>query len=213
MEQKQNQFQAGAKWLHWLVAFLLISVIFEAFSFKWTLPEDRATAIPAHVSVGMIILVLTVIRLAYRGVHRPPPTRQTTPSWMRSGAKFGHFMLYALVFYMAIIGICMAALSPVDIRVFSGFNVSALAPADKDQLATLRQFHFAGALLFVATIIGHIAAAVWHQFVLKDGLVVRMLPFSGLISGILAQGRPAAWRFPTHNCVDWHRKGTWFSEN
>jgi cytochrome b561 len=208
-----RQFRVGAKWLHWLVAFFLLTVIFEAFSFKWTPPEDRATAIPAHVSVGMIILALTVLRLAYRKANPPPHIPHSTPKWMKSGANTGHFMLYALVFYMAFLGIWMAAISPVDIRIFSSFNLSAFADADKDLLVTLRSFHFAGAIAFITTLVGHVGAALWHHFVLKDDVLTRMLPFSGLVQRVLALGKPAPWRFPSANRVDWGRKASWFRDN
>jgi cytochrome b561 len=208
-----NQFKVAAKWLHWLVAFFLLTVISEALSFKWIAPEDRATAIPAHVSVGMIVLSLTLVRLAYRAANPPPHIPKSTPSWMKTGASLGHFMLYALVFYMAFLGIWMAAISPVDVRVFSGFNLSALADSDKEQLVTLRMFHFAGAIVFIATIVGHVGAALWHHVVLKDDVLTRMLPFSALITSILAEGKPAVWRFPASNQVDWGRKATWFRDN
>lgn len=213
MNKNTRQFKVGAKWLHWLVALLLLTVISEAFSFKWTAPEDRATAIPAHVSVGVIVLALTLIRLAYRSVNPPPVIPTSTPKWMKSGAHIGHFLLYALVFYMAFLGVWMAAISPVDIRIFSGFNLSSLADADKDQLANLRRLHFAGATLFVVTLIGHVGAAVWHQFVLRDGVLTAMLPFSGLIQKTLAHGKPEVWRFPAANQIDWGRKATWFKDN
>ncbi len=213
MRRNTKQFSETAKWLHWLVAFLMITVIYEALSFKWTLPEDRATAIPAHVSVGMIILVLTLFRLAYRSANPPPPIASTTPRWMKIGAHIGHFMLYGLVLYMAFIGIWMAAISPVDIRVFSSLNLSAFADAHKDHLVYLRQFHFAGAILFVVTLVGHVGAALWHHFRLKDDILIRMLPFSGFVGGVLTKGQPAYWRFPAENRVDWHRKSTWFSRN
>lgn len=212
IHEKPKQFRVSAKWLHWLVAFFLFNTIVWAFAFKWQAPEDRATAIPAHVSIGIIVLVLTLIRLAYRGVHPPPPIPETTPNWMKSGAHIGHFMLYALVVYMAIVGIWMAAISPVDIRVFSSVNLSALADAHKEQLVILRQWHFAGAILFVVTIVGHIGGALWHHFLLKDDVLTRMLPFAGFASTVLNKGKPAAWRFPSTNQVDWHRRSSWFSQ-
>jgi cytochrome b561 len=213
MSKRSQQFRTGAKWLHWLVVFFLWSVMYEAFSFKWTPPEDRAIAIPPHVSVGLIVLGLTLIRLAYRAANPPPAIPSATPDWIQKGAHAGHFMLYATILFMAYLGIWMAAISPVDIRVFSGFNISALADADPAQLATLRKFHFAGAVFFVALILAHVAGALWHHFLLKDDVLTRMLPFSGFVSNILAKDRPASWRFPSANNVDWGQKSTWFRDN
>jgi cytochrome b561 len=175
-----GQFTLTAKWLHWLVAFFLLSVISVAWSFAFLSPEDRAGGIPVHVSIGLIVVTLTLIRLAWRAVAPPPPMPATTPGWMRAGAKAGHFVLYAAILFQGLLGLWMAALSPVDIRVFNGFDISSLAPASPGSLVYLRQIHFAGAVVLTMAIIGHVLAALWHHFVLRDDVLVRMFPFSGL---------------------------------
>jgi cytochrome b561 len=213
MRSRTGQFSTAAKWCHWLVAFFMLTLINEAFGFKWKLPQDRALAIPVHVAIGLIILSMTFVRLAIRQVMPPPPHPVGLSSTMKMGATIGHFFLYALVFYMATIGLFMAAISPVDIRIFSGFNISAFAPANPELLAALRPFHFAGALAFVAVLLGHVSAALWHHFVLKDDILVRMLPFSGFGQKILDLGKVEAWRYPSTNQVNWSRKSTWFRDN
>jgi cytochrome b561 len=175
-----GQFTLTAKWLHWLVAFLLLSVISVAWSFAFLSPEERAGGIPVHVSIGLIVVVLTLVRLAWRAVAPPPPVPAATPRWMRTGAAIGHGALYALVLFQGMIGLWMAALSPVGIRIFNGFDLAALAPASPGSLAYLRQFHFAGATILTMAIVGHVLAAIWHHFVQRDDILIRMLPFSGL---------------------------------
>jgi cytochrome b561 len=213
MRKQTGQFSASAKWLHWLVVFFMFSLIAEAMVFKWVPPEERATAIPAHVAVGLIILGLTLARLAVRAVMPPPPLPVDSQPWMKLGAHVGHLLLYGIILYMAAIGIVMAAVSPVDIRVFSAFNISAFGPERPEWLPILRQFHFAGAVAFLLVLIGHVCAALWHHFVIRDDILIRMLPFSGLVQRTLAQGKIPAWRFPTSNKVDWHDRRTWFRDN
>jgi|GEM_PF-767558 len=213
MRKTTGQFSSSAKWLHWLVVFFMFSLISEALVFKWVPPADRATAIPAHVAVGLILLALTLVRLAVRAVNQPPPLPKDTQPWMKSGAQVGHALLYGIIFYMAAIGLVMAAVSPVDIRVFSGFNISAFGPERPEWLPVLRQFHFGGAVIFLLVLVGHICAALWHHFVVRDDILIRMLPFSGLVQRILADGKTPAWRFPSANKVDWHDRRTWFRDN
>jgi cytochrome b561 len=213
MRSQSAQFSTTAKWCHWLVAFFLFSMMLEAFAFKWKLPEDRGAAIPVHVSIGVIVLGITFFRLAWRSATPPPPSPQSAPNWMKIGASIGHSLLYTLFIAMAGLGLFMAAISPVDIRIFSGLNVSALAPANPELLAQLRPLHFAGAVSFVLVLAGHILGALWHHFLLKDDVLVRMLPLSGFTQKIMAKGRPEAWRFPSTNKVDWARKSTWFVDN
>lgn len=199
-------FSATAKWLHWLVAFLMLSVLGAAWSFAFTPPEDRAGAIPVHVSIGLVVVVLTLLRLAWRKSSPPPPIPPETSGWMKRGASIGHFLLYALILVQGVLGIWMAALSPVDIRLFNGFNLSELAPASAGSVAALRQIHFAVACLLTATIFGHVAAALWHHFVLRDDVLIRMLPFGVLWQKLSAPERERVARFPSLRFANWPKR-------
>jgi cytochrome b561 len=210
---RTRDFSLTAKWFHWLLAFLLYSLATEAFGFKWRPPEDRGAAVAVHVSLGVVILGLTLVRLSVRAADPPPSAPRGTPDWMTAGAKFGHAALYGVLIGMGVLGVWMAALSPVDIRLFSGFNVSALAPADPALLAILREVHFFGAIAFVALLIGHVSAALWHHFRLRDDVLIRMLPFGGLARRVQDKGAPEPWRFPSANRVDWKRPEGWFVDN
>lgn len=201
-----GQFTTLAKWLHWLVAFFLLSVIFVASSFAFVDPADRAEGIPVHVSIGLIVLFLTLVRLAWRAVSPPPPIPAGTPSWAQRGAAIGHFMLYGLILFQAAIGIWMAALSPVNIRFFNGFDLSALAPASAGSLVYLRQIHFAGACLLTATLVAHVGAALWHHFVRRDDVLIRMLPFTGLWQRLSAPARAMQDRFPSTYLDNWPKR-------
>lgn len=207
MRTETRQFSLTAKWLHWLVAFLMLSVIPVAWGFAFVAPEDRAGAIPVHVSIGLIVVLLTLLRLAWRKAAPPPPIPSATPGWMKRGAGIGHFLLYALILVQGVLGIWMAALSPVDIRFFNLFNISELAPASAGSLVYLRQIHFAVACLLTATIFGHVAAALWHHFLLRDDVLIRMLPFGGLWQRLRAPDRKReAERFPSLRQGNWPKR-------
>ncbi len=169
-------------------------------------PDDRAGAIPVHVSIGLIVVMLTLLRLAWRKANPPPPIPSETPGWMQRGASVGHFLLYALILAQGVLGIWMAALSPVDIRWFNMFNISELAPASAETVAVLRQFHFAVACLLTAAIFGHVAAAFWHHLILRDDVLIRMLPFGGLWKKLSAPGRDRAKRFPSQRFENWPKR-------
>lgn len=201
-----QQFTATAKWLHWLVASLLLSILSVAAEFAFVAPADRAGAIPAHASIGLVVVALTLARLAWRRVAPPPPAPASSPRWMRRGARVGHFLLYALILYQGVIGIWMAALSPVAIRVFGGFNLSELAPASAGSLVALRQLHFAGATALLLVITGHVAGAMWHHFRLRDDVLLRMLPFGGLWQRLAAPARALEARFPSLHTDNWPKR-------
>jgi cytochrome b561 len=183
-----GQFTTMAKTLHWTVAFLMLSVVPVAFSFAWTPVADRAGAIPVHVSIGLIVVVLTLIRLGWRAASPPPPLPASTSVATRAGARFGHAVLYGGILFQGMLGIWMAALSPSGIRVFNTFDLAALAPASPGSLVYLRQIHFVGACVVSAAIVIHVAAALWHHFRLRDDVLIRMLPLSGLWQRLAARG-------------------------
>jgi cytochrome b561 len=197
------QFSTTAKWFHWLIAFLMMSILSVAFSFAFLSQADRAEAIPVHVSLGLIVLLLTLLRLAWRAVYPPPPHPAESPGWVKTGAKLGHFLLYALIFWQAFLGLLMAASSPVSIRFFNGFNISALAPGDASVREALLPLHAAGAWLFALVLFGHVAGALYHHFALKDDVLVRMLPFSGLAQRMADKDSRPAWRMPSAHLTNW----------
>jgi cytochrome b561 len=201
-----GQFTLTAKWLHWLVAMLMISVLSVAWSFAFVAPEDRAEAIPVHVSIGVIVVLLTLIRLAWRKASPPPPIPPATPGWIQRGASVGHFLLYGLILLQGVLGLWMAALSPVGIRFFNMFNLSELSEASAGSIIALRQVHFAVACLLTATVVAHVAAALWHHFVLRDDVLIRMLPFSGFWQKLNQPERDRAERFPSTQFENWPKR-------
>ncbi len=208
---RTSQFTLTAKWLHWLVVFFTLSIMWYALPFSFMDPADRAEAIPVHVSIGLIIAVLTLARLAWRAISPPPPIPDQSPNWVKTGANAGHWLLYALILWQAVLGTWMAASSPVNIRFFNGFDISALAPASPELIAVMLPLHNAGAWLFTAVIVAHVLGALWHHFVLRDDVLIRMLPLGGLWQRISGEGQPADWRTPTENGLEWpiRKKGNW----
>jgi cytochrome b561 len=200
------QFTATAKWLHWIVAFFMLSLLPIAIGFSYVAGPDRAEAIPVHASIGFVLLVLTLVRLGWRAAYPPPPPPETSPHLIRLAARVGHKMLYILILWQAVLGIWMAAASPVAIRLFNGFNLSALAPANPDVIAAIRPWHLAGAWALSFVIVAHIGGALWHHFKLKDDVLIRMLPFSGLWYRLTGADYAQAWRFPSSYLGKWPKK-------
>jgi len=197
-------FTAIAKWHHWLVALLMFTLLYEAAMFWGRPPADKATALPAHASVAVLILILTLTRSAWRAGHPPPPPPETTPDWMKRGAKIGHGLLYGLIVWQGVLGFMLAAASPADIRLFSGFNLSDFGIANPDVYRMLVPLHQAGAIAFGLVLAGHVAAGLWHHVVLKDDVLARMLPFFGIVLKDRAARAAAEVRSPSlRKGFDW----------
>lgn len=203
---RTRQFSTGAKWLHWLVAVLLMLIVPTAVKFSFVAPVDRADAIPVHASLGLLVMMLTLVRLAWRAVYPPPATPDTTPAWAKRAAGAGHWALYALILWQATLGIWMAASSTSGIRFFNMFNLAELAPANSELIDWLRPLHLAGAWLLVLALVGHVAGALWHHLKLRDDVLVRMLPFGGLWQRLTAHEYAQQWRFPSTHLKNWPKR-------
>jgi cytochrome b561 len=204
--QKTEHFSTIAKFLHWMTAFLMLSIIPVALGFANIDRADRAEAIPVHASLGIIVLVLTVIRLFVRKLS-PPPAFPGDPSSMPAKAsKIGHRLIYMLLFAQMAIGFFLAAFSSVDIRFFNGWNISALAEARPAVMEQLIAFHFIGAWALTLLIAGHAFAALYHHFVRKDDVLIRMLPFSALVQRLKREGQLPEWRTPSAHLQNWPKR-------
>ncbi len=160
--------------LHWFLgAFLLLDLYLGTFLLK-TIPNvspDKLEALRAHMTGGIVILVLMSLRLVVRRASAKPPAATAGHVLLDRVAKASHFGLYALVFLMVATGIATALVSDLFAIVFA--HSGAHLPATFDDVPT-RVLHGYIAKALVALIALHIAAALYHQFVRGDGLLGRM---------------------------------------
>lgn len=159
--------------LHWLLAFLILgSLGFGALALKAvpnTAPE-KLNLLRGHMLMGGLIGVLMVLRLVTRLVTDHPPAASTGNALLDRLAPWVHRGLYALVFGILLSGVGISAFAHLPAVVFGGVGN---LPANFDALAP-RQAHGALAEILLLAIALHIAAALYHQFVRRDGLFARM---------------------------------------
>jgi cytochrome b561 len=178
-EAENNPGYAGtAKTLHWTIVALLIV----QFVLAWTMPEIRRdtkpdTLINLHLSFGALLLGLAVIRLGWRAVHGEPPPQDGVPPWQLQSARIVHWLLYALLFVVPILGWINAS--------WRGFAVSLFGLIELPKLMATRApgFRWTGDLhgllanyLMLALVGLHVAAALYHYFIRRDGVLQRMMP-------------------------------------
>ena len=105
MAPTSSGYTGTAKALHWLIVLLLIA----QFIFAWTMPHigrntPVTTLISLHFTFGIIILAVAIVRLAWRLTHREPPPEDGLPPWQNLSAHIVHWLLYALLFVIPILG-------------------------------------------------------------------------------------------------------------
>ncbi len=160
--------------LHWILAALVIGALFMGSQVLAALPNDnpdKMFSLRAHMTVGLVIGVLMLVRLVTRLRTPHPPKADAGHALLNLGARAAHWALYGLVLLMVASGIGIAITAGLPAIVFAGADTPL--PETFDNL-TPRAVHGLVATLLVLTILAHVAGWLYHQFVLKDGLIRRM---------------------------------------
>ena len=158
--------------MHWVTAVAVLALLGSGLRAAGiTDLAAKAALLRIHVVLGASVLVLTLIRLGWWWlVDRRPAGPAGTPRWQVRAAHVVHGLFYVVVLVMAASGIGMIVLSGAGTALFGG---SAVALPDFT-LYPPRAAHGLGADLLIALVLLHVAAALYHQFVLRDRLLARM---------------------------------------
>ena len=167
-------FHARARLLHWLMAPLLIAMLFIGIGMVSTTSSAYALLLATHKPLGVAILVLLVLRIAVRLRHRPPPLPADLPPSQRRAATFSHWLLYALMLAMPLTGWAMLSAAGHPVALGAGIVLPPIMPRDAALFAWLRGAHHWLALLLFATFLLHLAAALFHGLVRRDGVLASM---------------------------------------
>ena len=160
--------------LHWLLALMIIGgLIMGTFVLAATPNSDpfKMTSLTMHMSMGIAILVLMIIRLIVRFTTRKPPHADIGNALLNKGAIAAHWAFYILVIAMCVSGLAIANIAGLPAIVFGGSGDPL--PANFDDIPP-RAAHGAIATLLMLLILAHAAAGLYHHFVRKDGLLGRM---------------------------------------
>ena len=167
-----------ARFLHWAIVLLIVPQYFIAEAAE-ELPKglERLQLMDWHKSLGMLVLLLTLARIGWKIVNRGLPGPIGNP-WQRKAAAAGHGLLYLLVLAQPISGWAMSSAANFPVTLFGWFQFPALV-AENDALhEALEEVHEVLFCSLVTVAAVHIAAALYHHFMLKDSVLRRMSPFS-----------------------------------
>jgi cytochrome b561 len=168
-----------AKFLHWSIVLLVIPQYFLAEGAEEALEGslERAAIMGWHKSLGMLVLLLALARIGWKVMNRGMPGPIGEP-WQRKVAAAGHGLLYRLILAQPISGWAMSSAANYPVTLFGWFQFPALVAENHDLHDSLEEVHEVLFFLMLAVAVVHILAALYHHFVLKDGVLRRMLPFS-----------------------------------
>jgi cytochrome b561 len=174
--------------LHWLIAALLIANIGLAWYFNTLTGLPKIPPVQLHKSFGITILLLSLARLAWRFVSPPPPAPASLHRWERIAAATVYLLFYVVMIGMPLSGWALSSASAIirfkPIRLFDLVTWPAIAPLSQLPQPQMKQAHDAFvtvhellAKLAYGLIVLHVGAALRHLFVLRDGVMARMVPF------------------------------------
>lgn len=141
--------------LHWLIALLIAGAWFTQEQMEKRGPEAtglRIAGLPVHIWLGLAVLALVLVRIAVRRVQGTPDRADAMHSGLQRVSIWGHRLLYALMVLVPLAGMARAFL----------------------KIEAAGDMHETLATLLVLVALGHAAAAIFHQYVLKDGTLQRM---------------------------------------
>lgn len=173
----RDRYDAPTLILHWLVALLIVAA-FVVVHVAGELPRgpERIAVMDLHKSLGVTIFALVLVRMVWRLSHSAPALPAGTPPWMELAAKLGHLALYGLMIAVPLSGVLMTEAKGREIAVWGLFTLPVVIAPDKTLGHDLEELHeVVGNLLIILAGL-HAAVALFHQFVLKDGLLARMRP-------------------------------------
>ncbi|WP_156420053.1 cytochrome b [Aureimonas sp. N4] len=160
--------------LHWLTAGLLVVMFGLAWTFDALGPSDTGASLVAlHQSFGLLILLVVAARIVWRLTHPIEPLPGDTPRWEMRLATLVQAALYALLVAMPVVGWYASALSGDTIRFF-GLALPDLVAMNEDRSDQLFELHGAIGWAILTLTVLHIAGALNHQFIRRDGLLNRM---------------------------------------
>jgi cytochrome b561 len=169
------QYGATAKVLHWLVVALLAV----QFLIGWFMPDVHAgppaSAMTLHISFGISILALIVLRFVWRLAH-PVAPESSLPPWQRVTSEAVHWLLYALVLATTVTGWLFASFRGWSVSYFYLVPLPMLADKNADGVHAIDGWHQIAEWTLLIVIGVHVAAALAHIFIYRDRIMQRMLP-------------------------------------
>ncbi|MES2699698.1 MAG: YceI family protein [Pseudomonadota bacterium] len=172
-DQAVTRYNSGAMLLHWLIAFALAAELALGFG----MPRDASgfALYQLHKSLGLTILLLTLVRIGWRLTHAVPPVLRA--GWEGLAVKLGHLGLYAFMLAAPLTGWAIVSTAPIDVpTMLWGVIPWPHLPLADSLNHTLEEAHELIAFGGIALFLGHVVAALFHHFKLKDATMARMSP-------------------------------------
>ena len=176
MAARQLKYGKTAKAFHWII----VALIAVQLPLGWLMPDIRrgmspGSAMSLHISIGITILVLIVLRFVWRLTH-PVAPESYLPAWQRVSSEAVHLLLYPVVFVTTLTGWFFESGRGWSINLYGVLPIPRLVEEGSPTGHAIGELHETMIWVLVALIAVHVLAAFVHLFVCKDRVMQRMLP-------------------------------------
>jgi cytochrome b561 len=182
LRNSQHDYGAVARFAHWATA-LFVALAWPLGMFRDYFPRGAAlnADLFVHMSLGLGVVLLLVLRLVWRALDPPPPAirAERFEPWLGLAAKAGHLLLYALLIATPILGVLLQFARGQALPVFGLFDIPSPWTMDRPFFREMLGLHEFAANALGVVALGHAAAALFHHWALRDRTLARMLPGLG----------------------------------
>lgn len=173
-----SSYRTPARLIHWVMAVLLLMTIPAGLVMvREGIPRPLQDALFLfHKNIGVFLFLLVVLRLSYRWRHPAPRLPASLPGWQRRAAKANHVALYVLVLAMPVVGYVRVRAGGFPVEALDAMGVPALIPRSDAVADAAMTLHYYGGITIAILIVVHVAAALHHGLLRRDGIFSRMWP-------------------------------------
>lgn len=178
MSQVRSHFTPWQRALHWIMALCILAMLFIGVGMVSTVTPKYLTLVDIHKPLGIAILLLALIRLYVRWHSGTPPLPASMPAPMKLAARLSHYAFYALMIAMPLLGWSMLSAADYPVMV-AGMRLPPIVAPDATLHSVLWNAHRTLAFCFFALILVHLAAALFHAWIRRDGVFEAMTSARG----------------------------------
>ncbi len=174
------RYDGVARAFHWLIVAMLVVQYSVALLLASILPKSAEDTLVAwHFSMGSSVCVVMLARLAWRLTHPAPPPPTDLPPGLRLLSRVTHWIFYAVFIVLPVLGWAAASAHGARVKLAGLIPLPLLVPKDDPFGKAMQTVHPAIAVTLLAVIALHVAGALYHAVIKRDGVLRRMLPGRG----------------------------------
>lgn len=176
MPAARVQFTMPMRIIHWLMAAMVLAMLCIGVTMVASIAYYH-TLVSIHRPLGIAILVLACLRLVTRILSPLPPFPSTVSPGERLIAEASEYLMYTLLFVLPLVGWSMLSAAHYPVIMFGSLRLPYILPQNPVLYWWLRKTHTVLAYLFFLTFLAHFSAVLYHTLIVRDGLLLRMVPW------------------------------------